>query len=97
MDRDRVDAQLRNLERLVDDPPPLLTLVVLANGLGLAHSHTLMRKVEAGTLDELVGALRLIQVCLDDFLENLEDQLAAIDSVLLDGQDREITNVVESL
>lgn len=99
MNRDRVDAQLANLERLMEDgdPPPLLSLVVLANGLGLAHQHTLMRKVEASSLDELEGALRIAQVCLADFVERIEDQLSVLASARLAEEDRFVQDVIESL
>ncbi len=48
MDRDAVDAHLRGLDALVGEPPPMLTLVVLANGSGIAFGHDWL----TGSLDD---------------------------------------------
>lgn len=71
MDRDRVEAHLRNLERLIDDPPPLLTLVVRANGTGVMVAHPMLLNAQA-TPEQAEAALRLVRVQLVEVAGHLE-------------------------
>jgi intracellular sulfur oxidation DsrE/DsrF family protein len=65
MNRDRVEAQLRNIERLTDvDNPPLLSLVVVANGDGVAVVHPLLKSVISETPEQVEAALRLVRTFL---------------------------------
>jgi hypothetical protein len=92
MDRDhaeQVKAHLHELEYLVGDPPPLLTLVVLSDGSGLRHKHPLLLKAEAGTLDDAYDATRLVRALLVDVVAHLDEHMAKLT--------RATHNVVDSL
>jgi hypothetical protein len=77
MNRDRVEAQLRNLERLIDDPPPLMSLVILANGDGQAYAHPMLQAA-GRTLEEREAALRLVKVSLVALVAGIDAQVEAL-------------------
>lgn len=76
--RARVDATLRQLERLLDDPRPLLSFVVLENGRGLAVQHPSMANAEHGTLTQREAVLRLVQAFLIEMTAALDEQIELI-------------------
>jgi hypothetical protein len=76
--RQRVEAQLRNLERLIDDPPPLLSLVILANGAGIAVAHPMLQAADHGTLEEREAALRLVRAFLVELGATIDERLDQI-------------------
>jgi hypothetical protein len=78
MNRKRVEAQLRNLERLIQDPPPLLSLVILANGDGVAYAHPLMAAAGQGTLEQREAALRLVRAFLVDLGARVDERIDEI-------------------
>ena len=71
MNRDRVMAQLRNLERLMDDPPPLLSLVIVANGTGVMVAHPMLTTAQKDN-EEYEAALRLVRAQLVDVAAHFE-------------------------
>ena len=79
MDRERIQQELRDLEQWLDhDNPPLLTLLVLANGRGLAYPHPLLESAEHGSLEQRHAALTLVRAFLRDFDAKLEEKLEEI-------------------
>jgi hypothetical protein len=74
MDRKRVEAHLHDLERLIDDPPPLLSLVILENGRGLMVAHPLLIDATA-TPEQYAAALGLIRAQLLDLARHFEQQI----------------------
>ena len=74
MKRERVEAQLRNLERLIDDPPPLLSLVIVANGTGILVAHPMFMP-DGRTLEEHEAALRLVHTALVGIAANFEQEI----------------------
>jgi hypothetical protein len=80
MNRDRVEAQLRNLDRLIDDYPlALLSLVLLEDGTGLRFKHPRLLAAENGSLEEAEAAMRLIRAQLLAVVAHLD---ASIDEVI---------------
>ena len=77
MNRARVEAQLRNLERLIDDPRPLLSLVILENGTGIAYAHPLLRNASL-TLGQREAALRLVRAQLIDLTAQIDHSIEQI-------------------
>jgi hypothetical protein len=78
MDRARVQAQLRNVERLIDvnDAQPLLSLVVLESGPGVMVAHPTFRAAQDDP-EEREAALRLVHAELLDiaaYFQGLIDQ-----------------------
>jgi hypothetical protein len=82
MNRDRVETELRELAEWLDDPPPLLTLVVLANGRGLAYPYPLFDDAGEGPLEQRVAALSIVRSFLVEFVARLDTQLLAINRTL---------------
>jgi hypothetical protein len=78
MDRDRVEQEFRALEESLDDPPPLLAIVVLANGRGLAYPYPLFDEAGAGPIEARTAALTMTRAFLWGFIERLDTQLLAI-------------------
>jgi predicted ArsR family transcriptional regulator len=71
MNRDRVEAQLRNLERLLPDRPPLLSLVILDDGAVVMVAHPMLKVAEQSPeLCEV--ALRLLRVRLVEISVHFE-------------------------
>jgi len=79
MDRERIEQELHDLEQWLDDPPPLLTLVVLSNGRGLAYPYPLFDDAGEGPLERRHAALTLVRAFLADFVLRLDTQLTAIE------------------
>lgn len=75
VDRERVDAHLRGLEELIDDPPPLLSLIILANGRGLMYSHPLLLDAQRSP-DRCAASLRLIHAQLDHLAAHFASELS---------------------
>jgi len=78
VNRARVEAQLRNLERLIDDPPPLLSLVILGNGTGIAYPHPLLQSADHGTLEQREAAARLVRTFLVDLAAEVDERIEQI-------------------
>jgi hypothetical protein len=78
MDRDRVEQKFRDLEESLTDPPPLLALVVLANGRGLAYPYPLFDDAGEGPLEHRTAALTMTRAFLAEFIDRLDTQLLAI-------------------
>jgi len=95
MDRAHVSQHLRDLEPLLDDLPPLLSLVILANGSGLAVAHPMLESAHRGTFAEQEAALRLVRACLVDLAANFEARIELI--IRASAQDRDVHTVIESL
>jgi hypothetical protein len=73
MNRDRVVAQLRNVERLIDDsdPQPLLSLVILEYGTGVIVAHPVLSTAHKDA-EEYEAALRLVRTELIDVAAHFE-------------------------
>lgn len=82
MDLDRIEQELRQLEEWVNDPPPLLTLVILANGRGLAYSHPLFDDAGEGDLERRREVLSLVRAFMVEFVERLDTKLFDIDRAM---------------
>jgi hypothetical protein len=79
MDRERIEHELDVVAQWLDhDNPPLLTLVILANGRGLAYPYPLFDLLGEGTLEQRHAALTLVRAFLRDFDASLEEKLSAI-------------------
>ena len=79
MNRERIEQELRDVEQWLDnDNPPLLTLVVLANGRGLAYPYPLLENAGHGSLEERHAALTLVRAFLREFDASLDEKLQAI-------------------
>lgn len=78
MNRERIEEELRELQQWIDDPPPLLTLVVLANGRGLAYPYPLLEVAGQGNLEQRHAALTLVRAFLRDFDAQLTEKLEQI-------------------
>jgi hypothetical protein len=79
MDRVRVEQELRELQEWLDDPPPLLTLVVLANGRGLAYPYPMFDDAGQGPLEQRHAALSIVRAFLVEFVARLDTHLIAIE------------------
>jgi hypothetical protein len=79
MDRERVEQELRELQEWLDDPPPLLTLVVLANGRGLAYPYPLFDEAGEGPPERRHAALAIVRAFMWEFVARLDTQLIAIE------------------
>jgi hypothetical protein len=87
MNRERIEQELRAVEQWLDgDNPPLLTLVVLANGRGLAYPYPLLDAVGSGTLEQRHAALTLVRSFIREFDARLEQNLLAIVRAQTDQQ-----------
>lgn len=82
MDLERIEQELRELEEWVDDPPPLITLVVLANGRGLAYPYPLFDQDGTGPLEHRHAVLTLIRAFMVEFVEQLDTKLFAINRTM---------------
>lgn len=82
MDRERVEQELRELQEWIDEPPPLLTLVVLANGAGLAYPYPLFDDAGEGDLEQRRAVLALVRAFLVEFVDRLDTKLFAIDRAM---------------
>jgi hypothetical protein len=82
MDSERVEQELRELQQWLDDPPPLLTLVVLANGRGLAYPYPLFDDAGVGPLEHRIAALSVVRAFMVEFVARLDTQLLAINRTL---------------
>lgn len=82
IDRERIERELRQLEASIDDPPPLLTLVILANGRGLAYPYPLFDEAGEGDLERRQAVLRLVRAFMVEFVDRLDTQLFAIDRAM---------------
>jgi len=78
MNRDRVAAHLRTLDRLIDDPPPLVTIVVLANGAGLRFKHPMLLAAEKSSLEEAEAAMQLVRAQLAEVVAHLDERIDEI-------------------
>jgi hypothetical protein len=78
MDLERIEQELRELGEWVDDPPPLLTVVILANGRGLAYRYPLWDEAGEGTLEQRHAVLTLTRAFMAEFVERLDTQLFAL-------------------
>jgi hypothetical protein len=78
MDRDRVEEKFRALEESLSDPPPLLALVVLANGRGLAYPYPLFDDAGEGPIQQRLAALTMTRAFLAQFIDRVDTQLLAI-------------------
>jgi hypothetical protein len=74
MDRKQIEAHLHKLEQLVDDPPPLLSLVILANGRGLMVAHPMLIDATA-TPEQYESALHLLRAQLLALAEHFQQQI----------------------
>ena len=68
MNRDRVLAHLRRVEKLTD-PPPLLSLVILANGAGLMVAHPMFKQDDP---EQREAAVRLVRAQLREVSAHFE-------------------------
>jgi hypothetical protein len=93
MDRERIEALLRELDMLVDDPPALVTLVVQAVGPGMGFKHPMLLAAEQGSLVEAKAAMLQIRAQLVAVVADLDKDLEAIGRV----STRDTHNVVDSL
>jgi len=84
MDRDRVDKHLHGIEALLTDPPPLLSLVILANGSGLMAAHPMFMQ---GNRERQEAAVRLIRSQLREVTAHFE--LLAENLIQASVQDRD--------
>jgi hypothetical protein len=78
MDRDRVEQKFRALEESLSDPPPLLAIVVLANGRGLAYPYPMFDEAGEGPIERRTAALTMTRAFLSQFVDRLDTQLMAI-------------------
>ena len=78
MDLERIEAELRELGEQIADPPPLLTVVLLANGRGLAYRYPLWEEADEGTLEQRHAVLTTARAFMADFVERLDKQLFAL-------------------
>jgi hypothetical protein len=88
MDRARVTAQLRNLERLIDNPMPLLSLVILESGPGVIVTHPTFRAAQDDP-EQREAALRLVREELLDvvaYFQSLIDQSVRASAVPRPGR-----------
>ena len=75
MDRDRIAAELAAVADAADaDNPPMLALVVLANGQGLAYPYALWNQAAGDPVAEAARE-RLIYLFLVDFLDHMETRM----------------------
>jgi len=95
MNRARVEAQLRNLDRLIDDPPPLLSMVILANGSGVAVAHPLLQAAARGPLEQREAALRLLRTLLVDLTAKIDERIEEI--IRASARARDVETVIDSL
>lgn len=90
MDRERIERELRDVAQWMDnDNPPLLTLVILANGRGLAYPYPLLDNAGHGSLEQRHAALSLVRAFLREFDASLEEKLQAITRATITAGDRE--------
>jgi hypothetical protein len=79
MNRERIEQELYEVAQWLDhDNPPLLTLVILANGRGLAYPYPLLDNADKGTLEQRHAAVTLVRAFLRDFDAGLEEKLRQI-------------------
>ena len=100
MDRDEVEAHMRQLEQLLDeDNPPLFAVVVRAHDPGMGFLFTLYeRAMKEGTLEDQYAALAHVRAVLRNVVEYLDLQLGEVARAQTEAEGlRETTNVVESL
>jgi hypothetical protein len=78
MDLEQIEAELRELGEQIADPPPLLTVVLLANGRGLAYRYPLWDEAGEGTLEQRHAVLTTARAFMADFVERLDSQIFAL-------------------
>lgn len=79
MNRERIEQELDEVAQWLDhDNPPLLTLVILANGRGLAYPYPLLEGAGNGSIEQRHAALTLVRAFLRDFDAQLEAKLEEI-------------------
>lgn len=73
MDRDRIEREMRALEQwLPGDNPPLLAVVVLANGAGLAFTYPLAESAKLRGAADAHAVLTVVRGALLDLAANLQ-------------------------
>jgi hypothetical protein len=73
-----VAAHFRTLDRLIDDPPALLTIVVLANGAGLRFKHPMLLGAEKSSLEDAEAAMQLVRAQLVEVVAHIDERLDEI-------------------
>jgi hypothetical protein len=85
MDVERIKAEMLALEQWVDDDrPPLLGLVVLADGGGLAVSYPFLEVAARTGREDRRAALMLIRLFLGDFAARIDTELTELERTFLD-------------
>lgn len=85
MDRDRILAEMLALEQWLDeDRPPLLGLLVLSDGQGLAVRYPLLEVAGRTGLRERRSTLILVRAFLGDFAARIDQELTELDLRLFD-------------
>jgi hypothetical protein len=79
MDRVRIEREMRELQDLIDDPPPLLTVVILANGSGLAYPYPLFDQAGEDDLEHRRAVLQLVRAFMAQFVDQIDTKLFDID------------------
>lgn len=74
MDRERIEREMRALEQwLPGDNPPLMAVVVQANGAGLAFTYPLMESAkDRGNASEIHAVLGVVRYALLDLAATLQ-------------------------
>jgi NAD(P)H-flavin reductase len=84
MDRDRIEKEFRALEQWLDDSnPPLLAVVVLANGAGHAFTYPLAELAkERGDPHEIHAVLSTVRAALLDLAATLQTSRLSLERAL---------------
>lgn len=87
MDRERIEREMRALEQLLpDDNPPLLAVVVLANGSGLAFTYPIAELAhERGDPAEVHAILTVVHGTLLDLAATLQASRLKIERAQANG------------
>jgi hypothetical protein len=98
MNRDEVEAHMRQLEQLLDeDNPPLFAVVIRAHDPGMGFLFPLYeRALKEGTLDEQHAVLAHVRAVLENVVGYLAMQLDEVMRAEAEPP-RETRNVVDSL
>lgn len=85
MDRERILSEMLALEEWMDDErPPLLGLIVLADGQGLAVRYPVLEVAGRAGIRDRRAALILIRAFLGDFSGRIDLEVTELERWLVD-------------
>lgn len=84
VDRDRIEREMRALEEhLPADNPPLLSVVILANGAGYAFTYPLAESAKLRGAGEAHAVLTVVRAALLDLAASLQASVLDIERAQL--------------